>query len=533
MKKILLFLAIVAFTSFGNKLKAQCDLELNNLTIAYEGTPYPDPVLGPKCQIVFSASFDIKTNSGFKYLFFHSWLAADYPSPAIFNCTGSTPATDPGTAAQLGTTIDQPGKSFLDIGFVGLNSFLSSVPMNVSTDVTSTLATSYPHDNTVALTNTSNSPGLKVFVTKQVNANGDNILHFEVQDVTIVINQACGATLNVKTDIWGSNSEAKDPKAQCYICGIGQLFNDPTIAGLKTCDFPSRKYSLQVSTVEVASTPITIKVYADMNNNGSIEDNGDGIQDPGEDIQVVPTVNWALSAATPYQVGNPFPVAYEPYSSQLIVADRDLIVLVEGPALVNDVFKVIPQPQGCIGLPAEFKSFTANRSSHTNVSLKWETVQELNVSGFALERKTTGNWEEFAFIPTQAPDGNSQTLLTYIYNDVNTNKGMTQYRIRQVDQDSRFKYSIIRAVRGDGQAGNTVVYPNPTSNGKVTVVFDDASVSRDISLFDMTGRAIKNWKNVTNNNIQIDNLVAGIYSLRIVVPATGELSVEKIVVNKR
>ena len=110
---------------------------------------------------------------------------------------------------------------------------------------------------------------------------------------------------------------------------------------------------------------------------------------------------------------------------------------------------------------------------------------------------------------------------------------MTQYRIRQVDQDSRYKYSIIRAVRGDGQAGSTVVYPNPTSNGRVTVVFDDASVTRDISLFDMTGRAIKQWKNVNNNNIQIENLVAGVYSLRIVVPATGELSVEKIVVNKR
>ena len=77
MKKILLFLAIVALAAFGNKLKAQCDLEINNLQIAYEGTPYPDPVTGPNCQIVFSASFDIKTNSGFKYLFFHSWLAAD------------------------------------------------------------------------------------------------------------------------------------------------------------------------------------------------------------------------------------------------------------------------------------------------------------------------------------------------------------------------------------------------------------------------------------------------------------------------
>ena len=116
MKKILLFLAIVAFASFGSKLKAQCDLEFNNLVIGYVGepTPYPDPLNGPNCKIVFNASFDITTNSGFKYLFFHSWLSQHYPSPAIFDCTGSTPATDPGTAAQLGTAVDQAGKSFLE-----------------------------------------------------------------------------------------------------------------------------------------------------------------------------------------------------------------------------------------------------------------------------------------------------------------------------------------------------------------------------------------------------------------------------------
>ena len=74
---------------------------------------------------------------------------------------------------------------------------------------------------------------------------------------------------------------------------------------------------------------------------------------------------------------------------------------------------------------------------------------------------------------------------------------------------------------------------NPTSDGRVTVVFEDASVTRDVSLFDMTGRALKQWKGVNNNNIQIENLNPGVYSLRIVVPETGALSVEKIVVNKR
>ena len=44
---------------------------------------------------------------------------------------------------------------------------------------------------------------------------------------------------------------------------------------------------------------------------------------------------------------------------------------------------------------------------------------------------------------------------------------------------------------------------------------------------------LKQWRNVTNNNIQIDNLTPGFYSVRIENTETGELAVEKIVVNKR
>ncbi len=110
---------------------------------------------------------------------------------------------------------------------------------------------------------------------------------------------------------------------------------------------------------------------------------------------------------------------------------------------------------------------------------------------------------------------------------------MTQYRIRQVDFDGKAKASDIRAVRGLGQSTRTIVYPNPTSDGKVNIVFEDGNTIRDISLIDMSGRVAKQWKGVTNNNIQIDNLTPGMYSLRIIDRETGEQSVEKIIVNKR
>ncbi|MBK8310617.1 MAG: T9SS type A sorting domain-containing protein [Chitinophagaceae bacterium] len=49
----------------------------------------------------------------------------------------------------------------------------------------------------------------------------------------------------------------------------------------------------------------------------------------------------------------------------------------------------------------------------------------------------------------------------------------------------------------------------------MNVVFDDASVTRSISVIDMSGRTVKQINSITNNNITIDNLMPGIYSLRV------------------
>ncbi|HET6722843.1 MAG TPA: T9SS type A sorting domain-containing protein, partial [Chitinophagaceae bacterium] len=65
------------------------------------------------------------------------------------------------------------------------------------------------------------------------------------------------------------------------------------------------------------------------------------------------------------------------------------------------------------------------------------------------------------------------------------------------------------------------------------IVFENVNSSRDVSLMDVSGKTLKQWKGVTNNNIQIDNLNAGFYSVRIVNNETGEHTVEKFIVNKR
>ena len=185
----------------------------------------------------------------------------------------------------------------------------------------------------------------------------------------------------------------------------------------------------------------------------------------------------------------------------------------------------------CITLPVNFTAFTAVRNNSNNVGLKWTTATELNNSGFAVERNTKGIWEQVAFVPSLANGGNSDVQLTYFYNDLNTLKGISLYRIRQVDISAKSTLTEVRSVRGDGQPGKVIVYPNPASDGKINVVFESSTGTRNLSLMDMSGRIVKEIKAITNNNVQLDKINPGMYSLRIIVIETGEQTVQKIIVN--
>src|SRR5207247_1546206 len=112
----------------------------------------------------------------------------------------------------------------------------------------------------------------------------------------------------------------------------------------------------------------------------------------------------------------------------------------------------------------------------------------------------------------------------------NTYKGISQYRIKQVDIDGHAKYSEIRAVRGESVKAGVVIFPNPSPNGRITVLFEDRAGTRDVSIADETGRTIRQWKGVSSNTIQVENLGVSIYTIRIMISETGMQTVEKFII---
>src|SRR5688572_1716727 len=516
MKKFLLslFLISIALFSFKNS-NAQCDLSFPNLARAFS-TDIES--LGPnKCQYTISLKFEIVTNSGFKNLFFHSWLSQDYPNPAIFDCSGNTPAVDPGTSEQLGTAIDDPGKSFNDMGFVGLNelTFAPGVPV----DVTANFATVYPHDNSVVLNSPLNSPDVTATITRIGNS---DTLHFEITNLIVIVNAPCGGPLSIKTDIWGSNSNAPDPKAQCYVCGLSQSFGEVTISLQKSCVTPPFQYALSLNSLASTDFHVVFRLYAD---------DLDGVREPNGDDSLLFVSDTVVLTPGSFNTGFVnLPGLFcctEPFSLWGLYVD------VTGREFDNVISSPLVEEACATILPVSLRSFTAARN-HSTVVLKWETVTEENSRGFYIERNPGNNvWQTLGFVSSKANRGNSSSLLNYEYSDINDAKGITQYRLRQVDFDGKHAYSPIRAVRAGSQKGKTIVYPNPSSDGRVNVVFADVNTIRDVSLLDMNGRVMKQWKGEANNNIQIDNLTAGFYKIRVIDTETVEQTVEKIVVKKR
>jgi hypothetical protein len=190
--------------------------------------------------------------------------------------------------------------------------------------------------------------------------------------------------------------------------------------------------------------------------------------------------------------------------------------------------------QNCanIVLPVNFKSITATRKNASNVTVTWETATETNNKGFNVQRNGGGGWETVSFVTSKANGGNSIGVLSYTFNDVNTSRGVTQYRVQQVDIDGKSSYSDIRAVKGEGLENRLLVYPNPSNSGSVNVVFEDQNAIRDVLVRDISGRLVKQYKEVTNNILVVDNLANGVYSIQVTDRTTSKSVFEKIVVRR-
>ncbi len=176
-------------------------------------------------------------------------------------------------------------------------------------------------------------------------------------------------------------------------------------------------------------------------------------------------------------------------------------------------------------LPIELVSFSCNIINRNTNGLSWITASESNNDYFAIERSSDGL--NFEVIGKQTGAGNSVTRLEYAFNDQNPYKGISYYRLKQVDFSGKFSYSEICSVTNNGDGGVSF-YPNPVKNNlTIDYMFSEKPKSNTISVSDVTGKLVHVNSTFTDSKVSLDcsNLAEGIYFLKVIIG-------DKEVVNK-
>jgi hypothetical protein len=133
-------------------------------------------------------------------------------------------------------------------------------------------------------------------------------------------------------------------------------------------------------------------------------------------------------------------------------------------------------------LPVQLSSFTA---SHINegIELFWQTFTETNTDRFAIETSRDGI--NFSHLADKKAAGYSSSPLSYSYLHMNAVTGINYYRLKQIDQDGKFKYSKI--VRADMAEKKTIrLFPNPATT-KLTIHHKAAKGNEHIQIITTQG----------------------------------------------
>lgn len=152
-----------------------------------------------------------------------------------------------------------------------------------------------------------------------------------------------------------------------------------------------------------------------------------------------------------------------------------------------------------VPLPVELLGFTS-AINRNNVLLNWFTTSEINNYGFDIERNYENNvWEKVGFLKGY---GNSNSPISYSFEDRNLVSGRYNYRLKQIDINGNYEYfNLLNEVN----IGTPVIftlkqnYPNPFNPAtKIDYVIPSSSFV-SLKVYDVNGREVKTLVNEFKN----------------------------------
>ena len=144
--------------------------------------------------------------------------------------------------------------------------------------------------------------------------------------------------------------------------------------------------------------------------------------------------------------------------------------------------------------------------NNKSIDIHWSVTNQINNDKFIIEHSGDGRF--FSPIGEVDGDGTNNEDRHYEHTHNTPTIETNYYRIKQIDFDGQYSYSIIASMVFDGDHGDIAIYPNPSTDQVTVSVPEDM----EVSVVDMMGRVLKKESlSKEKNRIDVSDLPTGIY----------------------
>jgi hypothetical protein len=147
--------------------------------------------------------------------------------------------------------------------------------------------------------------------------------------------------------------------------------------------------------------------------------------------------------------------------------------------------------------------------------VSWATAQESNTSKYYVEHSINGS--NFTKVGEVTAAGNAVTTTNYSFTHTQPVNGFNYYRLKQIDNDGKFKYSDVVTILKKDNLTQTIIAPNPVKE-VLHVVETKETFIGTAEIYNAAGSLV--LRKAINTKMQVyslpvSNLVSGTYVLKI------------------
>ncbi len=162
-------------------------------------------------------------------------------------------------------------------------------------------------------------------------------------------------------------------------------------------------------------------------------------------------------------------------------------------------------------VPLKLISFSAVPQNDNNVSLYWNTANEINTKQFVIERGSDGL--RFNSVTTVVAKGKTNNNYNTTIADANT--GIVFYRLKMVDNDGSFTYSPIIKIEKRKNAAGFSILSNPVKDHFIISTTDRTLNNTPANIINIQGAVVKSFiVKEGSQTVDINDLPTGIYYIK-------------------